>query len=197
MPGELLAQPAGRASRASASSRAWKVPHHLQKLVLGEDPDPGRMPASRPARTPSPRARRACLRPSPLSREHVDGQVAGSASDARLGRGSRAEVEDQPGVLADLTRRIASAGIDLDLVYVATRNRIVFRAPDLAGLRAALADPAGPEKTPGPADRWARADLVEGDGSNVSIAARRSRAMCASVSPTPVVPRKALSWCPF
>jgi len=48
------------------------------------------------------------------------------------------EVEDQPGVLADLTRRIARAGIDLDLVYVATRNRIVFGAPDLAGLRAAL-----------------------------------------------------------
>ena len=48
------------------------------------------------------------------------------------------DVEDRPGVLADLTRRIARAGIDLDLVYVATRNRIVFGAPDLAGLRAAL-----------------------------------------------------------
>ena len=48
------------------------------------------------------------------------------------------EVEDRPGVLADLTRRIARAGIDLDLVYVATRNRVVFGAPDLAGLRAAL-----------------------------------------------------------
>src|SRR5918996_3232513 len=29
-------------------------------------------------------------------------------------------VEDRPGVLADLTRRIAKAGVDLDLVYVAT-----------------------------------------------------------------------------
>jgi hypothetical protein len=48
------------------------------------------------------------------------------------------EVEDQPGILADLTRRIARAGIDLDLVYVATRNRIVFGSPDLDGLRAAL-----------------------------------------------------------
>jgi hypothetical protein len=48
------------------------------------------------------------------------------------------EVEDHPGVLADLTRRIAKAGIDLDLVYVATRNRVVFGAPDLDGLRAAL-----------------------------------------------------------
>src|SRR5205809_917381 len=33
------------------------------------------------------------------------------------------DVEDRPGVLADLTRRIATAGVDLDLVYVATRNR--------------------------------------------------------------------------
>jgi hypothetical protein len=49
------------------------------------------------------------------------------------------DVEDRPGVLADLTRRIAKAGVDLDLVYVATRNRVVFGSPDLAGLRAALA----------------------------------------------------------
>src|SRR6201988_4422818 len=41
------------------------------------------------------------------------------------------DVEDRPGVLADLTRKIAKAGIDLDLVYVATRNRVVFGAPDL------------------------------------------------------------------
>jgi hypothetical protein len=52
------------------------------------------------------------------------------------------DVEDRPGILADLTRRIAKAGVDLDLVYVATRNRVVFGAPDLAGLKAAL-DAAG------------------------------------------------------
>ena len=50
-----------------------------------------------------------------------------------------ADVEDRPGVLADLTRRIAAAGVDLDLVYVATRNRIVFGSPDLDALRAAIA----------------------------------------------------------
>ena len=49
------------------------------------------------------------------------------------------DVEDRPGVLADLTRRIARAGVDLDLVYVATQNRVVFGAPDLDALRAALA----------------------------------------------------------
>jgi hypothetical protein len=48
------------------------------------------------------------------------------------------DVEDRPGVLADLTRRIARAGVNLDLVYVATRNRVVFGSPDLEELRAAL-----------------------------------------------------------
>jgi hypothetical protein len=48
------------------------------------------------------------------------------------------DVEDRPGVLADLTRKVGQAGVNLDLVYVATRNRIVFGAEDLAGLRAAL-----------------------------------------------------------
>ena len=48
------------------------------------------------------------------------------------------DVEDRPGVLADLTRKIAKAGVDLDLVYVATQNRVVFGAADLDGLKAAL-----------------------------------------------------------
>jgi hypothetical protein len=48
------------------------------------------------------------------------------------------EVEDRPGVLADLTRKVARAGVDLDLVYVATQNRLVFGAADLGGLKAAL-----------------------------------------------------------
>ena len=47
-------------------------------------------------------------------------------------------VEDRPGVLADLTRRIAKSGVDLDLVYVATGNRVVFGSADLDGLKAAL-----------------------------------------------------------
>ena len=48
------------------------------------------------------------------------------------------DVEDRPGVLADLTRKIAEAGVNLDLIYVATRNRVVFGAADLAALRAAV-----------------------------------------------------------
>jgi hypothetical protein len=48
------------------------------------------------------------------------------------------DVEDRPGVLADLTRKIAHAGVNIDLVYIATRNRLVFGSSDLAALRAAL-----------------------------------------------------------
>jgi hypothetical protein len=51
-----------------------------------------------------------------------------------------AHVEDRPGVLADLTRKIAGAGVNLDLVYVATQNRVVFGSGDLAALRTALED---------------------------------------------------------
>lgn len=48
------------------------------------------------------------------------------------------DAEDHPGVLADLARRVADAGINLDLVYVATGTRIVFGAQDIPALRAAL-----------------------------------------------------------
>jgi hypothetical protein len=48
------------------------------------------------------------------------------------------EAQDRPGELADLARRVAEAGIDLDLVYVATRTRVVFGSPDLQGLKAVL-----------------------------------------------------------
>jgi hypothetical protein len=48
------------------------------------------------------------------------------------------DVQDNPGVLADLARKIAQAGINLDLVYIATRNRVVFGSADLDALRTAL-----------------------------------------------------------
>ena len=49
------------------------------------------------------------------------------------------DAEDRPGELADLARKVAKAGINIDLVYVATRTRVVFGAADLEGLKAALA----------------------------------------------------------
>ena len=48
------------------------------------------------------------------------------------------DVHDRPGVLADLARKVAKAGVDLDIVYVATQNRVVFGSPDIDGLKAAL-----------------------------------------------------------
>jgi hypothetical protein len=48
------------------------------------------------------------------------------------------DVQDNPGVLADLARKIAQAGVNLELVYIATRNRVVFGAADLDALRSAL-----------------------------------------------------------
>jgi hypothetical protein len=48
------------------------------------------------------------------------------------------EIGDNPSSLADLAREIADAGVNIDTVYVATNNRVVFHSADMAGLRAAL-----------------------------------------------------------
>jgi hypothetical protein len=49
------------------------------------------------------------------------------------------DVEDRPGELADIARRVAKEGINLDLVYVATHNRVVLGSPDIEKLKGALA----------------------------------------------------------
>ena len=46
--------------------------------------------------------------------------------------------DDQPAVLVDLARSVADKGINIDLLYVATHNPVVFGSPDLPGLKAAL-----------------------------------------------------------
>ncbi len=48
------------------------------------------------------------------------------------------DVRDEPGVLADLARKIARSGVNLDTVYVATNNRVVFGSADIDGLKQAL-----------------------------------------------------------
>jgi hypothetical protein len=48
------------------------------------------------------------------------------------------DVEDRPGELADIARRVAKEGINLDLVYVATQNRVVLGSPDIDKLRLAV-----------------------------------------------------------
>ena len=48
------------------------------------------------------------------------------------------ELTDRPGALGALARRIADAGVNLNLVYMATRTRLVVGSDDLRKLRAAL-----------------------------------------------------------
>jgi hypothetical protein len=48
------------------------------------------------------------------------------------------ELEDVPGSAGAALRRIADAGVNLELVYVATATRLVIGADDLEAARAAL-----------------------------------------------------------
>lgn len=43
-------------------------------------------------------------------------------------------IEDRPGALAEVTRTIAGAGINLTLVYLATGNRLMIGADDIPAL---------------------------------------------------------------
>jgi len=48
------------------------------------------------------------------------------------------EIQDRPGAFGDVTRRIANAGVNIDLAYPATKNRLVIGADDLDKARAAV-----------------------------------------------------------
>jgi hypothetical protein len=48
------------------------------------------------------------------------------------------DVEDNPGVLGDVTRKLGDAGVNLTLAYMATSTRLVFAADNLAEAKAAL-----------------------------------------------------------
>lgn len=48
------------------------------------------------------------------------------------------KVEDRPGELGIIARRIAKAGANIDLVYLAANNRLVIGADDLEKARAAV-----------------------------------------------------------
>lgn len=47
-------------------------------------------------------------------------------------------VEDRPGVLGDVTRRLAAAGVNIDLAYLVTKTRLVIGVDDLERARAAV-----------------------------------------------------------
>lgn len=48
------------------------------------------------------------------------------------------DVEDRVGALGELSRRIAEAGINVNLLYLATNTRVVLGPDDLDAARAAL-----------------------------------------------------------
>ena len=52
------------------------------------------------------------------------------------------EIEDKPGALGKLTRKIADAGVNLNAVYLATKTRVVIGAADIEKARAAAGEGA-------------------------------------------------------
>jgi hypothetical protein len=75
-----------------------------------------------------------------------DAQMARAAlQDAGIESGAENDVEivavmDQPGELGRHLRRIADAGVNVDLAYMATSTRIALGSSDMDGLRKALHD---------------------------------------------------------
>ena len=49
-----------------------------------------------------------------------------------------ARIEDRPGAAAELLRRIASAELNIDLLYLATDGRLVLCGPDVDGIQRAI-----------------------------------------------------------
>lgn len=48
------------------------------------------------------------------------------------------KVEDRPGAVGEVTRRIANAGVNIDLTYLATNSQLVIGADDLEKASAAV-----------------------------------------------------------
>jgi hypothetical protein len=88
-----------------------------------------------------------CAYPGDGGLMHVLVEDAAAARSALEGEGfvvsgERAvlvvELEDRPGAAGETLRRIAAVGVNLDLVYMATRTRLVVGADDLAKARSAV-----------------------------------------------------------
>src|SRR5256886_16145423 len=52
------------------------------------------------------------------------------------------DIEDKPGSLGKVTRKIADAGVNLNAVYLATKTRVVIGARDIEKARAAAGEGA-------------------------------------------------------
>jgi hypothetical protein len=79
---------------------------------------------------------------------HVLVEDAGAARQALMGAGYTiaaerealvlASVEDRPGYLGEMARRLADNEVNIDVAYLATNTRVVFVVPDVATARQAL-----------------------------------------------------------
>ena len=82
---------------------------------------------------------------------HVLVEDAGKARQALQSAGARVtgeqdalvlDIEDKPGALGKLTRKIANAGVSLNAVYLATKTRVVIGVQDIEKARAAAGEGA-------------------------------------------------------
>ena len=139
----------GIAERSSASSEAIRSRTMAMDLVIELDNEPGAL--ARVAKAVSDAgvniAAATCLGAGERAELHILVPHATAAKHAlalsqlavtREREVAVVEVDDAPGVLADLAAKVAKAGVNIELVYVATRNRVVFGAEDLDALKAAL-----------------------------------------------------------
>jgi hypothetical protein len=78
---------------------------------------------------------------------HILVEDAEKARQALEGTGTSAEaesdvlvidIEDRPGALGEIARKIADAGVNITFGYLATNNRLVLGADDLDKAKAAL-----------------------------------------------------------
>jgi hypothetical protein len=79
---------------------------------------------------------------------HVLVDNAGAARQALVGAGYTIaaerealvieNVEDRPGYLGEMARRLADADVNIDVAYLATNTRVAFVVPDVAAARQAL-----------------------------------------------------------
>lgn len=67
--------------------------------------------------------------------DDADSAASALESAGVMVRGRRevlvARLDDQPGTMGDLTRRFAEAGVNVDLVYLATDTRVVLGVDDM------------------------------------------------------------------
>ncbi len=47
-------------------------------------------------------------------------------------------VEDRPGVMGEIARKLAASGVNIELAYLGTNNRLVLGVDDLAAARSAV-----------------------------------------------------------